>query len=88
MKFEVDSSYIQATLSDLISINSVNPRLIPGAPRERQIAACVADRMERLGLEVRSLEPEEGRVSILGTRRGSGGGPSLMLNAHYDTVGV
>ncbi len=88
MGFEVDSSYIHSALSELISINSVNPKLIPGAPGERQIATCVADQMERLGLEVRSLEPEEGRVSILGTRRGSGGGPSLMLNAHYDTVGV
>ena len=88
MRFEVDSSYIQATLSELISINSVNPRLIPGAPGERQIANYVADQMERLGLEVRSFEPDEGRVSILGTRGGSGGGPSLMLNAHYDTVGV
>ena len=88
MRFEVDSSYIRATLSELISINSVNPKLIPGAPGERQIATCVADRMERLGLEVRSFEPDQGRVSVLGTRRGSGGGPSLMLNAHYDTVGV
>ena len=88
MRFEVDSSYIRATLSELISINSVNPKLIPGAPGERQIATCVADRMERLGLEVRSFEPDQGRVSVLGTRPGSGGGPSLMLNAHYDTVGV
>ena len=88
MRFEVDSSYIRATLSELISINSVNPRLIPGAPGERHIATYVADQMERLGLEVQSFEPDEGRVSILGTRRGCGGGPSLMLNAHYDTVGV
>ncbi len=88
MRFQVDSSYIRSTLSELISINSVNPRLIPGAPGERRIATYVADQMERFGLEVRSFEPDEGRVSILGTRRGSGGGPSLMLNAHYDTVGV
>ena len=64
MRFEVDSSYIQATLSELISINSVNPRLIPGAPGERQIATYVAGEMERLGLEVQSFEPDEGRVSI------------------------
>jgi acetylornithine deacetylase len=41
-----------------------------------------------MGLEVRTLEPEPGRISVLGTLRGTGGGKSLMLNAHYDTVGV
>ena len=88
MRFEIDSSYVQATLSELISINSVNPSLIPGAPGESRIAACVADHMKSLGLEVLRFEPEPGRVSVVGKRRGSGNGPSLMLNAHYDTVGV
>ena len=88
MRFEIDSSYVQATLSELISINSVNPSLIPGAPGESQIAACVAGQMKSLGLEVLRLEPEPGRVSVVGKRRGAGNGSSLMLNAHYDTVGV
>ena len=88
MRFEIDSSYVQSTLSELISINSVNPSLIPGAPGESHIAACVADQMKSLGLEILRLEPEPGRISVVGKRRGSGNGSSLMLNAHYDTVGV
>ena len=88
MRFEIDSSYVQATLSELISINSVNPSLVPGASGESHIAACVAGHMKSLGLEVLRLEPEPGRISVVGKRRGSGNGPSLMLNAHYDTVGV
>src|SRR5207237_3809647 len=34
------------------------------------------------------VEPEPGRPSVVGVLRGSGGGRSLMLNAHLDTVGV
>jgi acetylornithine deacetylase len=33
-------------------------------------------------------EPEPGRVSVVGTLKGKGGGKSLMLNAHMDTVGI
>ena len=88
MRLAIDSPYVHATLCELISINSVNPSLIPGAPGESHIAACVADHMKSLGLEVLHFEPEPGRVSVVGKRCGSGNGSSLMLNAHYDTVGV
>src|SRR5207302_8119136 len=40
------------------------------------------------GLEVEVVEPVPGRPSVVGTLRGSGGGRSLMLNAHMDTVGA
>ncbi len=33
-------------------------------------------------------EPLEGRPSVVGVARGTGGGAALMLNAHMDTVGV
>ena len=42
----------------------------------------------RFGLETRILEPEPGRATAVGTWRGTGGGRSLMLNGHADTVGV
>jgi acetylornithine deacetylase len=41
-----------------------------------------------LGMEVEIVEPEPGRPSVIGRRRGTGGGRSLMLNGHIDTVGV
>ena len=44
--------------------------------------------MSAIGLEVSVHEPEPGRPSVVGIWRGRGGGRSLMLNAHYDTVGV
>ena len=40
------------------------------------------------GLSVERREPEPGRVSVLGTLKGAGGGPSLMLYSHLDTVGA
>jgi len=33
-------------------------------------------------------EGTAGRPSVIGRLRGSGGGRSLMLNAHMDTVGI
>jgi acetylornithine deacetylase len=77
-----------ALLSDLVRIDSVNPALVAGAAGETAIARYVADWAERLGLEVAWLEPQAGRPSVLVTARGHGGGRSLMLNAHMDTVGV
>ena len=84
----IDRDYLSSTLADLIRINSINPTLAPGAPGEREIGEYVAAALGSLGLEVRTFEPERGRVTVAGTLRGSGGGKSLMLNAHYDTVGV
>ena len=74
--------------ADLVAIDSVNPSLVDGAAGERQIAHFVAAWMQSAGLEVERLEPVGGRPSVVGIARGSGGGRSLMLNAHLDTVGV
>jgi len=84
----IDREYLAATLAELIRINSINPSLVPGAPGEAAIAACVASLMGRLGLEVEPIEPVPGRPSVVGRLPGSGGGRSLMLNGHLDTVGV
>jgi len=72
--------------SRLVEIDSVNPALIPGGNGERDLALFVADWCERRSLEVELVGDE--RPSVIAIRRGSGGGRSLMLNAHLDTVGV
>ncbi|HEV8147047.1 MAG TPA: ArgE/DapE family deacylase [Bryobacteraceae bacterium] len=84
----IDRDFLFQTLADLIRINSVNPTLVPGGAGEAEISDYVARVLNGIGLDVRKLEPEAGRISVLGTLAGSGGGRSLMLNAHYDTVGV
>ncbi|HLX43991.1 MAG TPA: ArgE/DapE family deacylase [Bryobacteraceae bacterium] len=85
---KIDRDYLFTTLADLVRINSVNPTLSAAGNGEREIADYVAVALGALGLEVRRFEPEPGRISVTGTLRGSGGGKSLMLNAHYDTVAV
>lgn len=79
---------LEQLLSDLVSINSINPDLIPGAPGEAEIARFIADWAEKADLEVHMQEPVSGRPNVVVIARGTGGGKSLMLNGHMDTVGV
>ena len=70
----------------LVAIDSVNPALIAGAAGERELAHFVADWCAGHGLDVELLgdgAPERRRG-----RTGQGGGRSLLLNGHLDTVGV
>ncbi|MCZ6835532.1 MAG: ArgE/DapE family deacylase [Planctomycetota bacterium] len=85
---DVDREFILSTLRDLVRINSVNPSLMDGAPGESEISDYTAALMGDLGLETQTIVGTPGRPSTLGWKRGLGGGKSLMLNAHYDTVGV
>jgi acetylornithine deacetylase len=72
--------------SRLVAIDSVNPALVPDGAGERAAAAFVADWCSERGLEVEVVGDE--RPSVIARRRGSGGGRSLLLNGHLDTVGV
>jgi acetylornithine deacetylase len=72
----------------LVAIDSVNPSLVAGAAGELELARFVAGWCERAGLDVELEEAAPGRPNVIATARGSGGGRSLMLNAHLDTVGV
>ena len=83
---KIDRDYVRETLVRLVQINSVNPTLVAGAPGEREIAGFIAESLAGCGLKIRIFEPEPGRLSVVGRLEGSGGGRSLMLNAHCDTV--
>ena len=72
----------------LVAIESTNPDLVPDGVGESEIAAFVAAWLERAGLEVDLHEAAPGRPNVVAVARGSGGGSSLLLNAHMDTVGV
>jgi acetylornithine deacetylase len=75
-----------ALTAELVAIDSVNPSLIPGAAGESAIADACATWLQGHGFDVHRLESTPGRPSIVGIARGTGGGKSLMLNGHYDTV--
>jgi acetylornithine deacetylase len=75
-------------LSDLVSINSINPSLVTGAPGEGAVAAFVARWLSEAGLSVSVPEAIPGRPNVIARLAGDGKGRSLMLNAHLDTVGI
>jgi acetylornithine deacetylase len=85
---KIDRDYTLATLARLVQINSVNPTLVAGAPGEAEIARFIAESLRGCGLAAEILEAAPGRTSVLGRLAGTGGGRSLMLNAHCDTVDV
>ncbi|TFD71114.1 M20/M25/M40 family metallo-hydrolase [Cryobacterium sp. Hb1] len=75
-------------LQQLVRIDSVNPDLVPGAAGEAEIAIWCSEWLRQQGFDVTVLEQTPGRPSVVGVKRGTGTGRSLMLNAHLDTVGV
>ena len=66
----------------------MNPTLVPGGAGEAEIGRFVAGWLERNGIETEYEELAPSRANVVGRVRGSGGGRSLMLNAHMDTVGL
>ncbi|MGW5479479.1 ArgE/DapE family deacylase [Streptomyces sp. NPDC004008] len=75
-------------LARLISIDSVNPDLVPGGAGESHIADFCGAWLGARGFEVHRLEKRRGRPSLVAIARGTGGGRSLMINGHLDTVGL
>ena len=88
MTFEIDKNYLTQTAQHLVRINSTNPSLSPTGAGEAEIGTYVAERMGELKLEVSVDEFAPKRVNVIGVLKGTGGGRSLLLNAHMDTVGV
>ena len=52
---------------------------------EEAMAELVRETFLGMGLQVQWQQVEDGRANVLGTREGTGGGPSLMFNGHMDT---
>jgi acetylornithine deacetylase len=82
--------YVVNLLRELVRINSVNPVFASrgnGPGGEGAICAYLAGLLRRMGLSTQVYEAKPGRTSVVATLKGSGGGRSLMLNGHVDTVG-
>ena len=89
---EVDAAAdeIVGFTQDLVRMPTVNP---PGAEYEA-CAAFLGDDLTRRGYDVEYIVaedrpehmPEHPRVNVVGSRRGSSGGPVVHLNGHIDVV--
>src|SRR6266404_7451178 len=83
----VNEREVEELLSDLVRIDSVTPWLIPDGAGEGNIARFIADWLAPLGVKVELEEVEPGRPNLVARLPGMGGGRSLCINAHSDTVG-
>ncbi len=84
----IDRHYLEATLAALVRINSVNPKFSGGSTDETAIAAYLEGLLRSLGMEVTLFDAAPRRTSVVGRLCGTGGGRSLMLYGHIDTVGI
>jgi acetylornithine deacetylase len=75
-------------LSALVAIDSVNPSLVPGGAGEARIAEFIESWARDAGLASERLEETPGRPSVLVRAAGTGGGRTLLLCGHIDTVNV
>jgi acetylornithine deacetylase len=78
---------VRNLLEQLVSIDSVNPTLVPSGAGEAEIGRFVATWLDEHGVATGYHELAPSRANVVGRVAGSGGGRSLMLNAHMDTVG-
>jgi acetylornithine deacetylase len=85
---QIDRPYLEQTLASLVRINSVNPKFSDGSTDESAIAAHLERVLRALGMEVTLHDASPRRTSVVGRLRGTGGGRSLMLYGHIDTVGI
>jgi acetylornithine deacetylase/succinyl-diaminopimelate desuccinylase-like protein len=83
----IETQEVIDLVSQLVRIDSANPWLIKGAAGERKVADYISRWLVALGLDVWLEEVEPGRPNLMAVLRGKGGGKSLCLNAHLDTVG-
>jgi acetylornithine deacetylase len=75
-------------LRDLVTIDSVNPSLVPGGAGEAEAAHAAANHMRQSGLDVEINEVIAGRPNVVGVLEGRSPGPVIMFCGHLDTVGV
>lgn len=86
MKVTVNREELVQLVQELIRIDSVNPYLDPDGPGEVAVARFIAQRLAASGLEVELIPLNETACNVVAILRGTGGGKSLMLNGHMDTV--
>ena len=84
----ISAEDVERLVAGLVAIDSVNPTLVPRGAGEAEVMSFAAAWLADAGLDIDVVEAAPGRPSVVATARGTGGGRSLMLNGHLDTVGV
>lgn len=87
-EISINEKELLRLIGKLIEIDSVNPVLVEGGAGESRIADYIGAYLDEMGLEITYQSIAPGRKNVVGVLRGSGGGRTLMLNGHTDTVSV
>ena len=74
---QVDRQRIVELACDLANIVSITGD-------EENVAKYLGNELQKLGMDVEYQQVEEGRPNVVGRLKGTGGGATLMLNAHMD----
>ena len=77
----IDQEWIASEAAAMVEIPSVTMD-------EKAVCAHFQARLQDLGLDVDIREVTPGRNNLYACIRGSGGGPSLALNGHLDTIPI
>jgi acetylornithine deacetylase/succinyl-diaminopimelate desuccinylase family protein len=80
-KIRIDRGEMTSLLAAMVKIPSVNP---PG--EEGRVASLIHDWSLKNGLQAELDEQIKGRSNVYVSLRGSGSGPTLLLNGHLDVV--
>ncbi len=85
----INRARLVGDLAGMIQIPSINPFGQAGAhTAEAEMADDFETRLHGLGLQIGTAQVSAGRRNVWGTLRGTGGGPTILLAGHLDTVGV
>lgn len=84
---QMPPSDVVALTRRLVAIDATNPSLVSGGAGERELAEVIAAWLDERGFDVRLVGADPDRPSVLARRRGAGGGRTLLLAGHLDTVG-
>lgn len=84
--WHIDTEATTQYLQTMVRINSINPLLDPDSAGEAEIAGWLVGVCESMGLETRLQETAPNRPNVIARWPGSGGGKSLLLTGHTDTV--
>jgi acetylornithine deacetylase/succinyl-diaminopimelate desuccinylase-like protein len=77
----IDREWIASRTVELVQISSVTLE-------EGEVCRFYGRMLEELGVEVERRRVSPGRDNLYARIRGSGGGPTLMLNGHLDTIPI
>src|SRR3989339_1403006 len=88
MSIHIDREEVIQILGDLVSINSVNPEYMAGAPGEAEVAAYIEKFFIKNNIPYEFQDVFPDRANIIGTIPGKNDEKHIAFESHMDVVSV